>query len=65
MLAEKILFGEVKPGELVLVDIEDDPEKVAADGKRFTFTGNAKSAPTPELATVEAAGRPKSAIQDT
>jgi ATP-dependent Clp protease ATP-binding subunit ClpC len=65
MLAEKILFGEVKPGELVLVDIEDDPEKVAADGKRFTFTGNAKSAPAPELATVEAAGRPKSAIQDT
>jgi ATP-dependent Clp protease ATP-binding subunit ClpC len=65
MLAEKILFGEVKPGELVLVDVEDDPEKVAADGKRFTFTGNAKSAPTPELATVEAAGRPKSAIQDT
>jgi ATP-dependent Clp protease ATP-binding subunit ClpC len=65
MLAEKILFGEVKPGELVLVDIEDDPEKIAADGKRFTFTGNAKSTPAPELATVEAATRPKSAIQDT
>jgi ATP-dependent Clp protease ATP-binding subunit ClpC len=65
LLAEKILFGEVKPGELVLVDIEDDPEKIAADGKRFTFTGTAKSASAPELATVEAAGRPKSAIQDT
>jgi ATP-dependent Clp protease ATP-binding subunit ClpC len=65
MLAEKILFGHVKPGEIVLVDIEDDPEKIAADGKRFTFTGNAKATPQPELATVDVAGSPKSAVQDT
>jgi ATP-dependent Clp protease ATP-binding subunit ClpC len=65
MLAEKILFGHVKPGEIVLVDIEDDPEKIAADGKRFTFTGNAKTTPQPELATVDVAGPPKSAVQDT
>ncbi|HZO65110.1 MAG TPA: ATP-dependent Clp protease ATP-binding subunit [Kribbellaceae bacterium] len=65
LLAEKILFGEVKPGEIVLVDIEDDPEKIAADGKRFTFTGNAKTTPQPELATVDVAGPPKSAVQDT
>jgi ATP-dependent Clp protease ATP-binding subunit ClpC len=65
MLAEKILFGEVKPGEIVMVDIEDDPEKVTTDGKRFTFTGNAKVTPPPELATVEASARPKSAVQDT
>ena len=65
MLAEKILFGEVKPGELVLVDVDDDPDKVAADGKKFTFTGNTKATPAPELATADAAGaQPKSGIQD-
>jgi ATP-dependent Clp protease ATP-binding subunit ClpC len=62
VLAEKILFGEVKPGEIVVVDVDDDPEKIAADGKVFTFTGNRKVTPQPELATADAA--PKSSIQD-
>jgi ATP-dependent Clp protease ATP-binding subunit ClpC len=65
VLAEKILFGDVRSGELVLVDVDDDPDKIAADGKRFTFTGNAKATPAPELATADVAGaQPKSGIQD-
>jgi ATP-dependent Clp protease ATP-binding subunit ClpC len=64
LLAEKILFGEVKPGEIVVVDIADDPEKIKPDGKVFTFTGNKKVTAQPELATADVAVAPKSGIQD-
>ena len=38
VLSEKILFGDVKPGEITLVDVE------TVDGKeKFTFTGVVKS----------------------
>ena len=53
-LAEKILFGEVKPGEIVLVDAVDDTDKIAPDGKMFTFTGNRKST-APDVPPVEIA----------
>ncbi|MEJ7743638.1 MAG: ATP-dependent Clp protease ATP-binding subunit [Nocardioidaceae bacterium] len=38
MLAEKMLYGEVGPGQIVLVDVEGE----GADAQ-FTFTGTAKS----------------------
>jgi ATP-dependent Clp protease ATP-binding subunit ClpC len=46
-LSEKILFGEVQPGQIVLVDVEDfDPEdttKTAVDKAKFVFKGQPKS----------------------
>jgi len=43
-LSEKILFGELKAGDIVLVDVEGE-----GDEAKFTFAGTAK--PTvPELA---------------
>ena len=37
-LSEKILFGEIKPGELILVDVEGEGAETA-----FTFKGETKS----------------------
>jgi ATP-dependent Clp protease ATP-binding subunit ClpC len=37
-LSEKILFGEIKPGELILVDVEGEGAETA-----FTFRGETKS----------------------
>jgi ATP-dependent Clp protease ATP-binding subunit ClpC len=55
-LSEKILFSEVKPGQIVVVDTEPASEG-AADGaeERFTFRGEQKST-LPEPETVAAAG---------
>ena len=48
MLAEKILFGEVYPGEIVVVDVAEEGSEQA-----FSFTGQPRSAvpdvPVPEL----------------
>jgi ATP-dependent Clp protease ATP-binding subunit ClpC len=45
-LSEKILFGEVGPGQIVIVDVEnfdpDDTTKAAQDTARFTFRGEPK-----------------------
>jgi ATP-dependent Clp protease ATP-binding subunit ClpC len=45
-LSEKILFGEVEPGQIVIVDVEnfdpDDTTKAAQDTARFTFRGEPK-----------------------
>jgi ATP-dependent Clp protease ATP-binding subunit ClpC len=49
VLSEKILYGELKPGSIVLVDT-DGAEKDA----QFTFVGSPK-ATIPDVATVEAA----------
>jgi ATP-dependent Clp protease ATP-binding subunit ClpC len=47
-LSEKILFGEVQPGQIVVVGVEDfDPDdttKAGIDKARFTFRGQAKPA---------------------
>ncbi|MFZ1854682.1 MAG: AAA family ATPase, partial [Candidatus Nanopelagicales bacterium] len=48
-LSERILFGDLKAGEIVVVDVEGTGEDLA-----FTFTGTAKSA-VPESLAVEAA----------
>lgn len=45
-LSEKILFGELKPGEIVLVDVEGEGDEAI-----FTFAGNAKPR-VPEIAPV-------------
>ncbi|MFN8074974.1 MAG: ATP-dependent Clp protease ATP-binding subunit [Kineosporiaceae bacterium] len=56
-LSEKILYGELKPGQIVVVDAEGEGPEA-----HFTFAGALKS--LPEIATVEAAA-PSSGIQDT
>ena len=63
-LSEKILFGELKAGEIVVVDVEGEGRE--AD---FTFTGSPKSE-LPEVAVVEAAatgggGRRSGAARET
>jgi ATP-dependent Clp protease ATP-binding subunit ClpC len=51
-LSEKILFGELRPGQIVIVDVEGSGETA-----KFTFTGVAKpevvvpDAPAPEIAS--------------
>ena len=49
-LSEKILFGELLPGSLVLVDVEGE-----GDDAHFTFTGEPKTE-LPDHPPVEAAG---------
>jgi ATP-dependent Clp protease ATP-binding subunit ClpC len=53
-LSEKILFGELKAGQIVLVDVEGEGR-----ARNFTFSGTAK-AQVPEAAPVAATG-PKDA----
>jgi ATP-dependent Clp protease ATP-binding subunit ClpC len=47
-LSEKILFGEVEPGQIVIIDVEGfDPEdttRTGTDKARFTFRGEPKPA---------------------
>jgi ATP-dependent Clp protease ATP-binding subunit ClpC len=51
MLSEKILFGELRPGTIVIVDTEGEGEE-----KKFTFTGVPKpeSVPGEPVAAVAA-----------
>jgi ATP-dependent Clp protease ATP-binding subunit ClpC len=49
-MSEKILFGELRPGQLVLVDVEGEGEAL-----QFTFAGTDK-APLPDAPPVETAG---------
>ncbi|WP_432558656.1 ATP-dependent Clp protease ATP-binding subunit [Granulicoccus sp. GXG6511] len=49
ILAEKILFGEVKPGEIVLVDVNEEADSFE---NPFTFTGS-KAGELPDTPPVE------------
>jgi len=49
-LSEKMLFGEITPGSIVLVDVVD-----GEDGKDFTFTSTPK-ADVPDTPPIETAG---------
>ena len=60
-LSEKILFDEIKSGDIVLVDVEEsaDPE-TGVVAKRFTFRGERKPSVVPEVVaaglTIEGGG---------
>ena len=60
-LSEKILFGEVQPGQIVLVDVEgidpDAPEgsRAADDKAKFTFRGEPKPVVVPDAPPVDLA----------
>jgi ATP-dependent Clp protease ATP-binding subunit ClpC len=49
-LSEKLLFGDLKPGSIVVVDVEGD-----GDSREFTFTATPRE-PLPDSPPVEAAG---------
>ena len=49
-VSEKILFGELGPGQIVVVDAEGE-----GAGARFTFTGETKTE-LPDAPPVETAG---------
>jgi len=56
-LSEKILFGELRPGQIVIVDTEGSGETA-----KFTFSGVAKpdvvdDVPAPELASEPVASK--------
>jgi ATP-dependent Clp protease ATP-binding subunit ClpC len=51
MLSEKILFGELRPGQIVIVDTEGEG---SGDEVKFTFTGVPKPEAVPEAETVAA-----------
>ncbi|WP_445182482.1 ATP-dependent Clp protease ATP-binding subunit [Pseudonocardia sp. Cha107L01] len=51
-LSEKILFGEVEAGQIVIIDVEnfdpDDTTRAATDKAKFTFRGEPKPAVVPD-----------------
>jgi ATP-dependent Clp protease ATP-binding subunit ClpC len=61
-LSEKILYGELKAGQIVVVDSEplpDAPENAELkDRERFTFRGELKPPVVPDAPPVEVAGGP-------
>ncbi|WP_248499656.1 ATP-dependent Clp protease ATP-binding subunit [Tomitella gaofuii] len=62
-LSEKILFGEVGPGEIVLVDVEGWDGEGSGDKAAFTFTGQPRPdalPDTPEGALAGAGGEEQS-----
>jgi ATP-dependent Clp protease ATP-binding subunit ClpC len=57
VLSEKILFGELTAGNLVVVGVEGEaanPDKKTSDTRVFTFTGEAKQ-PLPDAPPVNSA----------
>ncbi len=60
-LSEKILFGEVEPGQIVIVDVEGlDPEapegsRAADDKAKFTFRGEPKPSLVPDTPPMDMA----------
>ncbi len=47
-LSEKILFDEIKPGQIVLVDVKDGENSTANADKQFTFVGVPRPSEIPD-----------------
>ncbi len=52
-LSEKILFGEVEPGQIVLVDTENWDGEGSGEDARFVFRGAAKTLRVPDAPLVD------------
>ena len=65
-LSEKILFEEIRPGQLIIVDVDNWDGEGAGEDAVFTFTGTKKPAKVvePDLAQAGAAGAPTAAATD-
>ena len=55
-LSEKILFGEIGPGQIVLVDVEGWDGEGAGEDAKFTFRGNPKPVKVPDSPAAALAG---------
>ncbi|SDQ95816.1 ATP-dependent Clp protease ATP-binding subunit [Actinopolyspora saharensis] len=55
-LSEKILFGEVEAGQIVIVDVEGWDEEGTEDEARFVFRGESKPSTVPDAPPVDLAG---------
>jgi hypothetical protein len=60
MLSEKILFGELKAGQIVIVDVEGEGEEA-----QFTFEGVPKPGEMPDTPPAEIASESKAAAVGT
>ncbi|QIS17348.1 ATP-dependent Clp protease ATP-binding subunit [Nocardia terpenica] len=63
-LSEKILFGEIGPGQIIAVDVENWDGEGAGEDAKFTFTGREKAkvdAPVEEKPVAALAGEAKTA----
>jgi ATP-dependent Clp protease ATP-binding subunit ClpC len=56
-LSEKILFGEILPGQIIICDVEgwDGEEGTATDKATFTFRGETKPGNVPDSPPVDMA----------
>jgi ATP-dependent Clp protease ATP-binding subunit ClpC len=65
-LSEKILFEEIRPGQLITVDVDNWDGEGAGEDAVFTFTGSQKPAKPaePELEAAGAAGTPTAAATE-
>jgi ATP-dependent Clp protease ATP-binding subunit ClpC len=52
-LSEKILYGQIGAGEIVVVDVEDTGGRDKTSDKVFTFTGQEKPSEVPDTLPVE------------
>jgi ATP-dependent Clp protease ATP-binding subunit ClpC len=50
-LSERILFNELKPGQIVAIDCEGDPDDT--DKSKLVFRGAEKAVPVPETVPAE------------
>jgi ATP-dependent Clp protease ATP-binding subunit ClpC len=57
-LSEKILFGEVEPGQIVLVDVENWDGEGPAEDAKFVFRGVAKALRVPDAPLLDLDGAP-------
>ena len=54
-LSEKILFGEIEPGQIIIVDVEGWDGEGPDDKAKFTFRGEAKPTSVPDSPPVDLA----------
>jgi len=61
-LSERILFGELKPGQIVIVDCEGDPADL--DNARLVFRGAEKPASVPDAVPADLGGTAATGADD-
>ncbi|WP_424183991.1 ATP-dependent Clp protease ATP-binding subunit [Actinokineospora sp. G85] len=60
-LSEKILFGEIQPGQIIIADVEGwDGEEGNTDKAKFVFRGEPKPSSVPDSPPVELSGSAES-----
>jgi len=52
VLSEKILYGTLKPGEIVIGDVDGDP---TAEDAKFVFRGETKPSSVPDTPPIDLA----------